>query len=77
MPSEFGSSISRFGLAAGGYAFGPIGAAVGPLLGGFLFGSSGPDIDPRNHAGHVPVRRPSVSSACGGSAQRALGAVKH
>ena len=39
MPSEFGSSIGRFGLiAAGGYAFGPIGAAAGALLGGFLFG---------------------------------------
>jgi hypothetical protein len=45
MPSELGSSIGRFGLiAAGGYAFGPIGAAVGALLGGFLFGGSGPDI---------------------------------
>jgi hypothetical protein len=33
MPSEFGSSIGRFGLiAAGGYAFGPIGAAAGALL---------------------------------------------
>ena len=41
-----GSSIGRFGLiAAGGYAFGPIGAAAGALLGGFLFGSSGPDIE--------------------------------
>jgi hypothetical protein len=46
MPSELGSSIGRFGLiAAGGYAFGPIGAAAGALLGGFLFGSSGPDIE--------------------------------
>ena len=46
MPSELGSSIGRFGLiAAGGYAFGPIGAAVGALLGGFLFGPSGPDIE--------------------------------
>jgi hypothetical protein len=46
MPSELGSSIGRFGLiAAGGYAFGPVGAAVGALLGGFLFGSSGPDIE--------------------------------
>jgi hypothetical protein len=46
MHSELGSSIGRFGLiAAGGYAFGPIGAAVGALLGGFLFSSSGPDIE--------------------------------
>ena len=46
MPSEFTSSIGRFGLiAAGGYAFGPIGAAAGALLGGFLFGSSGPKIE--------------------------------
>ena len=46
MPSELGSSIGRFGLiAAGGYAFGPIGAAAGALLGGFLFGSSGPKIE--------------------------------
>jgi hypothetical protein len=46
MPSDFGSSIGRFGLiAAGGYAFGPIGAAAGALLGGFLFGSSGPKIE--------------------------------
>jgi hypothetical protein len=46
MPSELTCSIGRFGLiAAGGYAFGPIGAAVGALLGGFLFGSSGPDIE--------------------------------
>jgi hypothetical protein len=46
MPSERTSSIGRFGLiAAGGYAFGPIGAAVGALLGGFLFGSSGPKIE--------------------------------
>jgi hypothetical protein len=46
MPSELGASIGRFGLiAAGGYAFGPIGAAAGALLGGFLFGSSGPDIE--------------------------------
>ena len=46
MPSEFGSSIGRFGLiAAGGYAFGPIGAAAGALLGGFLFGASGPKIE--------------------------------
>jgi hypothetical protein len=46
MASEFGSSIGRFGLiAAGGYAFGPIGAAVGALLGGFLFASSGPKIE--------------------------------
>ena len=41
-----GASIGRFGLiAAGGYAFGPIGAAAGALLGGFLFGSSGPKIE--------------------------------
>ncbi len=46
MPSELTSSIGRFGLiAAGGYAFGPIGAAAGALLGGFLFGSSGPKIE--------------------------------
>ncbi len=46
MPSELTSSIGRFGLiAAGGYAFGPIGAAAGALLGSFLFGSSGPDIE--------------------------------
>jgi hypothetical protein len=46
MPAELTSSIGRFGLiAAGGYAFGPIGAAVGALLGGFLFGSSGPKIE--------------------------------
>ena len=46
MPSELGSSIGRFGLiAAGGYAFGPIGAAAGALLGGFPFGSSGPKIE--------------------------------
>jgi len=46
MPSELSSSIGRFGLiAAGGYAFGPIGAAVGALLGGLLFGSSGPKIE--------------------------------
>jgi hypothetical protein len=46
MPSEFTSSIGRLGLiAAGGYAFGPIGAAAGALLGGFLFGSSGPKIE--------------------------------
>jgi hypothetical protein len=46
MPSELTSSIGRFGLiAAGGYAFGPIGAAVGALLFGFLFGSSGPKIE--------------------------------
>jgi tetratricopeptide (TPR) repeat protein len=36
MPSELGSSIGRFG---------PIGAAAGALLGGFLFGSSGPKIE--------------------------------
>jgi hypothetical protein len=46
MPSELTSSIGRFGLiAAGGYAFGPIGAAAGGLLGSFLFGSSGPEIE--------------------------------
>ena len=46
MASEFGSSIGRFGLiAAGGYAFGPIGAAAGALLGSFLFGGSAPDIE--------------------------------
>jgi hypothetical protein len=46
MASELGASIGRFGLtAAGGLAFGPIGAAAGALLGGFLFGSSGPDIE--------------------------------
>jgi hypothetical protein len=46
MPSELTSSIGRFGLiAAGGYAFGPIGAAAGALLGGFLFGSTGPKIE--------------------------------
>ena len=46
MPSELTSSIGRFGLiAAGGYAFGPIGAAAGALLGSFLFGSSGPKIE--------------------------------
>jgi hypothetical protein len=46
MASEFGASIGRFGLtAAGGLAFGPIGAAAGALLGGFLFGASGPDIE--------------------------------
>jgi hypothetical protein len=46
MPFELTSSIGRFGLiAAGGYAFGPIGAAVGALLGGFLFASSGPKIE--------------------------------
>ena len=46
MPSELGPSIGRFGLiAAGGYAFGPIGAAAGALLGSFLFGSSGPKIE--------------------------------
>jgi hypothetical protein len=36
MPSDLTSSIGRFGLiAAGGYAFGPIGAAAGALLGSF------------------------------------------
>ena len=33
MPSELTSSIGRFGLiAAGGYAFGPIGAAAGASI---------------------------------------------
>jgi hypothetical protein len=46
MPSELTSSIGRFGLiAAGGYAFGPVGAAAGALLGSFLFGASGPKIE--------------------------------
>ncbi|MEM7025973.1 MAG: hypothetical protein AAF637_25835, partial [Pseudomonadota bacterium] len=47
MPQAFGATIGRFGLiAAGGYAFGPVGAAAGAVLGGFLFGSSGgPDIE--------------------------------
>jgi hypothetical protein len=46
MPSEFTSSIGRLGLiAAGGYAFGPLGAAAGALLGSFLFGASGPKIE--------------------------------
>jgi hypothetical protein len=62
MPSDLTSSIGRFGLiAAGGYAFGPIGAAAGALLGGFLFGSSGPKIEgPR--LGDLEV----TSSAYGG-----------
>ena len=47
MPSsELGASIGRFGLiAAGGYAFGPVGAAAGAVLGSFLFASSGPKIE--------------------------------
>ena len=46
MPSELTSSIGRFGLiAAGGYAFGPIGAAAGALLGAFLFGAQRPKIE--------------------------------
>ena len=46
MPSELGSSIGRFGLiAAGGYAFGPVFAAAGAVLGSFLFGASGPEIE--------------------------------
>jgi hypothetical protein len=46
MPSEHGSSIGRFGLiAAGGYAFGPVFAAAGAVLGSFLFGASGPEIE--------------------------------
>ena len=46
MTSELGSSIGRFGLiAAGGYAFGPVFAAAGAVLGSFLFGSSGPEIE--------------------------------
>jgi hypothetical protein len=60
MPSELTSSIGRFGLiAAGGYAFGPIGAAAGALLGGFLFGSSGPKIEgPRALATWRSTRAP-------------------
>jgi hypothetical protein len=59
MPSELTSSIGRFGLiAAGGYAFGPIGAAAGALLGGFLFGASGPKIEARALATSRSARAP-------------------
>ena len=59
MPSELTSSIGRFGLiAAGGYAFGPIGAAAGALLGGFLFGSSGPKSRGRGLATSMSARAP-------------------
>jgi hypothetical protein len=39
-------TAARFGLTvAGGYFFGPAGAAVGAVLGGFLVGGGGPDIE--------------------------------
>ena len=44
-----GSPAAPFGTlgltVAGGYLFGPVGAAAGALLGNFLFGSGGPDIE--------------------------------
>ena len=56
------SSIGRLGLiAAGGYAFGPIGAAAGALLGGFLFGSSGPKIEGRALATSMSARAPMAA----------------
>ena len=63
MPSELGASIGRFGLiAAGGYAFGPVGAAAGAVLGSFLFASSGPKIEgPR-----LGWQHPLVMGALGG-----------
>jgi hypothetical protein len=72
MPSELTSSIGRFGLiAAGGYAFGPIGAAAGAVLGSFLFASSGPKIEgPR--LGDLEVS----SSAYGGVIPVAFGVQK-
>jgi hypothetical protein len=40
------SAVGTIGLTvAGGYFFGPVGAAAGAVLGSFLFGSSGPDIE--------------------------------
>jgi hypothetical protein len=39
------SAVGTIGLTvAGGYFFGPVGAAAGAVLGSFLFGASGPDI---------------------------------
>jgi hypothetical protein len=71
MPSEFTSSIGRFGLiAAGGYAFGPIGAAAGALIGGFLFGSSGPKIEGRALATSRSAPRPMAARSQSGSGSR-------
>jgi hypothetical protein len=40
------SAVGTIGLTVtGGYFFGPVGAAAGAVLGSFLFGSSGPDIE--------------------------------
>ena len=40
------SAVGTIGLTvAGGYFFGPAGAAAGAVLGSFLFGASGPDIE--------------------------------
>jgi hypothetical protein len=44
--SSLTSSVGTFGLSAvGGYLFGPVGFAAGALLGSFLFGQGGPDIE--------------------------------
>jgi hypothetical protein len=46
MAGNAAGSFGTLGLTvAGGYLFGPVGAAAGALLGNFLFGSGGPDIE--------------------------------
>ena len=46
MAASAAASFGTLGLTvAGGYLFGPVGAAAGALLGNFLFGSGGPDIE--------------------------------
>jgi hypothetical protein len=59
MPSELGSSIGRFGLiAAGGYAFGPIGTAAGALLIAGFASSWTPGMIRRWHADPFGFLRP-------------------
>src|ERR687892_14224 len=61
--SSLTSAVGTFGLTAvGGYLFGPVGFAAGALLGSFLFGQGGPDVEgPR--LGDLNV---TVSSIYGG-----------